>query len=438
MSNKKALVSSGVTGTKHKLKEIEDLLSAVIICVYLVQKMGRATVDELVKKAAEEPLCASIEKHLVKRALNAAKTRQVLAMEKAEISKGKMGEQFYMKNMLWKSPPEMAYVVDLLPKILETEEAKTLKGQFESADGTSGRAPKGGQKAARGNLIDDYVNYQCLCYLADELFGSQPESPYQMEIRKDHGHDLKAEGYHIIDPHTGRYMIPQDNLQGWFKTNACRYYGIQDARADYIAFAPVLFPEGTRVEQMLLPVINHGQASAPKIYEVIKPGIWFWLNFSAPTKGFLQPDQLEKLLIVASARPRRGISPARGRRKGRFFVFSFEVLGKMKDPGSIDEIIFADGNMPESIAKELGMEFAKLPTGKPTAEHWKYLRDASTRLSRVSVKSTFNGAEYQDDDDDDVDATILTGRSSPYSGELILLRQCLSCAPYSVSHYLCS
>lgn len=368
---------------KDQPRELKELLEVSIVGVYLVQKMGMPTLNEIKTEALKKLNCV-IDGRTLSRALKGASKRGFIAIEQRQLDTGKTAKCYSMKTMIWKQPPEYAHIKDLLPVLLETDEAATIKSWFDEKE------KKGSTKKTRGNVVDDFHAFEFTAITLDPLLGSQINCQYSDAIKKEFPTNLDKEEVEVDgiwqrDELTGEFVIAPDILQGWFISNAARYSGLPEARGLYIAFAPVriqpnnIFSSNGKGEvyQYVLPVNSSKSGpSAPKPYEAIPAGQEITVRFLAPTKGCLLPEQYEALCIVASTRPRRGISPARGRRFGRFMLTSFTDYGPVKD-GDLSWIL---NDVPESVMDK----------------HGAYIKEAVQRLKGVNLASGFTGTKAEE------------------------------------------
>lgn len=369
---------------------INDITEMTIIAVYLVQKLGQPTLKELQAKALEKLNC-KMDGRTLERALKGAAKRNIIAKEGKRMPSeqgGAVVDVFSMKNLSWRAPPEYAHITDLLPKLTSTPEAQVIKDRLDKGE-TEARGSE--ETKSRGNDIDDYRHFEVLIFTTDELLGSQIHCPYTDQARgitssikrdKDDKDDKpEMESIFVMDPVTKHRLITSDVLQGWFITNAGRYGGMQEARGQYVAFKPVHIK--AQPIQLVLPVNNSKQgAAAPKSYEAIPPGQILLIEFTAPTKGLFSSEQFEKLFHVAGDRPRRGLSPARGKRYGHFRVIGFRDGGALKT-GGIDFIL---NDLPDEVLRKFGKKKLEIPE-QISDEHYKYMMDATDRLRDVVIKA---------------------------------------------------
>lgn len=360
----------------HRLKDLTEIR---IVATYMVQKLTFPTITEL-KEAMKGKLRAVVHPATLMRAMQGAASAGFVSIHKKQTESGTTETAYKMKNLDWRNPPEYAHILDLLPILLQTPEAQQIKQWFDSQEG------QGAKKQQRGNDIDNYVALRWHCISTDYLLGSQiacqatdaVRKAFPTEIEKN---NIEVDGIWVRDPLTGEFIIPQDVLQGWFAANAMRYYGLKEARATYVAFSPVRITP-TRVEQLVLPVMSKKGPSAPKPYEALPPGQTFTLDLLAPTKGVMTVESYEALVLIAGLRPKRGLSPARGRRYGRFLVTKFENLGPLK---GFQDLSFLEADIPEPLM----------------VEHGDYYRAAVERLRNLPVPDIFDPGDFPGGTEDD-------------------------------------
>lgn len=370
------------------VKRIEEPTAVQIICTYIVQKLGEASIREVLE-TAKARLYAELDDRVTQKALNALKKRDILAQGNRQLPGGKTVKTFTMKKLAFKAPPEYAHVTDLLPELLTTVELQELKASFDKKE------KKGEEKKSRGNVIDEYAHYHLRVVSTDILLGSQIPSEFSDAIRESMPNEfdeaLKASkddnagiGIWERDPITGDYLIASDVLRGWFAANVIHRAGLAAARASYCAFSPVRIPSTAKVQEIILPVQSRTGPSAPKKYEAIIPPVTFDIFFSAPVQGFLMFEQLERLIIQACANPVRGLSPARGTRYGKLLPVSFKLVSQVKK-GSLDHL-------------------AAMFPAEMMEQHGSYLREAIARTATVEVKGAAKAADLADDDDGEPEA----------------------------------
>jgi len=356
------------------MKIIENLTEAQLIATYIVQKMGSATIANIVETAATALDCNfGPNNNLLTQALKGLKKRDIIAENQRPVgANSKMVKVWEMKKLGWKSPPEYAHVGDLLPELLRTVELEDLKSGFDKKE------KQGDEKAGRGNIIDEYRSYLLRVRTLTPLLGSQIPSEMMLKARGVHekDEDITGNGIFERDLNTKEIIITPDVQRGWFRTNVMHPAGLPAARADYVAFQPIRIPADAPMEEVVLPVQSANGPAAPKKYEALLPGVEFEIRFSAPVKGFLAPDQLERMLWVACLQPRRGLSPARGTRYGTLLPISFEQLGKVKE-GPLDHLL-------AGVPAELRQQYAG------------YLDKTVARLSGVKIAGVVNSKGMDD------------------------------------------
>jgi len=377
--------------------KVTDSTHIAVLCIFVIQSLGRATTSKI-KETLVAHCHADVNRATLASQLKALKARQLIVELQEQDENGTVVDVWKLRNMDWRTPLEYAHVNDLIPKILETDEGKALVEALNASENT------GIKKARNGNFIGEYRSFAVLCYQMDYLLGSQMHCPLTDEARRHCGiqipmdyrskpkkdektDDLQTGAMNmvfVLDPLTGEYLIPSDVLNGWFITSGVRYSGLPKAAASYIEFQPIRI-KPRRVIQAVLPVqSDKGKgATKPQSYECIEPGHMFWIHFSVPTKGMLTSDQWEKLFFFAGAKPRRGISPARGRRYGRFLVVEWRDLGLVAEAGF--RLDLTTLGLPDRLLKKAGLKPKYPIPDEPTEEQMLWVASEQERLVPVPL-----------------------------------------------------
>lgn len=336
-----------------QIRVIEDTIEMGLIATFLVQKLGKPTLQEI-GAAALAKCGARLPDKTLMRVLKGLAKRGFIAVENVQLDSGTTVKGFSMKTLAWKQPPEYAHISDLLPELLRTPEAEKLKSGFDAQE------DKGDEKARRGNVIGEYRTYRVKIVSVDPWLGSQPPSPMASAVRKKFPtkldsmlakEEIEIESLWERDPTDGAFVLCNEILQAWMRTNILHRVDLPAARHAYLAFMPIKIPYGSvTTQQLTLPVQSQSGPAAPKTYEAIMPPVEMEMVVTAPVKGFLMPEQFKRALALAGMNPMRGISPARGRRFGRFLVTDFKIIGG-PNKGDLDYLL--DG-VPEGIMAKYG------------------------------------------------------------------------------------
>jgi len=369
---------------RPKKERETDLVRVGIIAVYLTQMLGKPTLEEI-RTAASEKLFCTIHPKTLERALEAAKRRELVSINQDSMEDGVVRKVYSMKKIRWKAPPEYAHIKALWPKLVSSEEGMVIKAMLDM------EAKAGEVKTRSGPRIRDYHTFRVKAVLLTDIIGSQIRCPRTDEVRKKWGIatpsvvldlsddkdddkkkkkkalEIPMEGIFVIDELTGAYVLPQDMMQGWFGTNL-RYLGLGDATSTYVSVQPVHIHPKQQPIQLVLPVNNkHAGPAPPKSHECIRAGEEIEINFMAPTTGAMTAELWEAFMILGGLMPLRGISPARGRRFGRFLVIGFEDLGPVDKPGG--GLGFVGNLVPDAVMEKYGS----------------YLKDAMSRLGSTTL-----------------------------------------------------
>src|SRR5437764_3551711 len=89
----------------------DDISEVKLIGVYLTQKIGMPTAEEIIS-VAEDKLGCIIDKRTLERALHGASKQSIIARERKKISSkgGQLQKVYSMTRMNWHAPPEYAHV----------------------------------------------------------------------------------------------------------------------------------------------------------------------------------------------------------------------------------------------------------------------------------------------------------------------------------------
>ncbi|KKL57227.1 hypothetical protein LCGC14_2237520 [marine sediment metagenome] len=307
--------------------QLDELVSVQVLSMYLVQKLGKASVTDVANKALE--IHAEINMHLLDQALEGLRGRGLLSYARGKKTSGESVRMYKVAKVKWASPPEMAHIKDLLPALVCTEEAgrimRILNGAEEIGDGES----KSKRKLGYAEFFEIHTKFRLL----NPMIGSQPSSPYLDELVKhSKTTGIKAPVECDLrfwrDDESGDVMIPSDVVCGWIRT-AMRY-GMDkaDSASQYIAADDVRI-RPKKLYQVGLPVIDPKDRTGKGIstYELLKKGAIITINFRVPARGILDPKSFVMWLATYAPRPHRGMSPARGRRFGKMELVEYEIRG---------------------------------------------------------------------------------------------------------------
>lgn len=381
------------------LVELSERAEQAMALLYLIQFRGKASYDEL-RRDLRDYLGVKMHANTIKKVCEALKKGQFITLGLEQTERGDSQTTAAIRTLLYKGTLEMAHIRNLLPRLLATEGAKQIKAWFENEEQAKNSKTRSGPEyrhihnfTVKGILLDLIIGSQIKCQHTDVIRAKFPEQNIEQRFvigkKKKRGKAANGDDEEIVIevsglfsrcPLTGSYQIPSDVLRGWWKANAMKYADMAEGSGDHVAFATTYIDPQYPMTQLVLPVQNRGQASAPKAHECIQAGEEITISFACPTTGYLHPAQIEKLVLLASLRPRRGLSPARGIRYGRFLVTSFIDHGPVNglDPHHC-------GNPPlTQVPQDLSFLLSGLPP-KLLDTHGDYLKEAIVRLAPVAL-----------------------------------------------------
>ena len=346
-TKKAASAAKGLSELRSRVKngklEIGDLVQATVLSMYFVQKLGQATLAQILAKIDEA--AGSLNEHLLQQALEALRARGLASYASGRTEDGSSVKMWKPRRSIWAAPPEVAHITELLPTLVATPEAQDLIASFNE-DESEGRGDK---KEKRKLGYDDYFDCAATFETIDEMLGSQPASPWLDDIcRRSKYNGVKADLRFWRDHDDGALVIGCDAMRGWLRTGL-RTLGLGESAAAYIGVGPVKIYPKKPLKQTALPVIDQrtGRGTGVPTYETLQPGERFTVHFRLPSRGLMTPEEFELWLAGYGPNPIRGLSPARGGRFGKVALVAFEVLGVMSSATTLLEGV--SGMIPEHL-----------------------------------------------------------------------------------------
>ena len=103
-----------------KISEVQDPLEPMnlqILCLYIVQKLGQGTLDQIQKSLADKVL-VFVHVNMLKTALDALRKRNFISLNDGRDEEGNIHRLYGIKDLRFAHPPEVCQYADLLPKLL--------------------------------------------------------------------------------------------------------------------------------------------------------------------------------------------------------------------------------------------------------------------------------------------------------------------------------
>lgn len=329
--------------------ELTELVEVCVLALFFLQKLGKAPNNEIAKKLEEND--AVVNEHLLASAMEALQARGLISYATGRTPLGQTQKSWKIRQIVWSAPPEVAHIIDLLPNLVATEEARAIlsamNGQEEEGDGES--------KAQRKLKFDDYVAVEIEFVTLDPILGSQPSSPQLKRLIAKQPNGIDADCLFSRD-NDGVPIIGSDAVKGWLRTGL-RTAGYAESAAEYFACSSVRL-EDAKIEQLSLPVIDPRtrQGKGIQNYESIAAGQKIKLRLQMPGRGVMTVDEFKVWLAAYCIAPLRGMSPARGARYGKLAMTSFTVLGLSSDGKAVLESVLAD---PKCALPPEALKFAQ-------------------------------------------------------------------------------
>ena len=106
--------------------------------------------------------------------------------------------------------------------------------------------------------------------------------------------------------------------------------------ASYIGAQPARLEFKGAITQEPLPVVDRQGGKGITTHESIAAGARFTLRLSVPTRGFMPVKEFAKFLYDYAPAPVRGLSQARGCKRGACTMVGFRDLGPIRGSAQID------------------------------------------------------------------------------------------------------
>jgi hypothetical protein len=316
--------------------------------MFFLQRLGKSTVGEIIEKMSAIKLC--MDPHLADQAMEALQARGFVSYARGRSAgSGDAVRMWKPRRSVWAAAPEVAQLAgaDLLAFLVSTDEAQALIAQLNDAEASG----DGEDKAKSKIQYAEYHSIRIRAITVDDWFGSQPKSPLLDARVKQGGYTGEAD-LHFYRSVDGAVEICSDVVSGWLRTNM-RQQDLSDAVAGYVACSSIRLPGVKLGPQAAFPVIDQRtkQGKGITTYESLPAGTKFDMTFSIPTRGFCSVEKFVQHIASIALSPIRGLSPARGKKCGRFAVVGYDDLGAVK--GGVSSVKTALGLLPE------GEEFAE-------------------------------------------------------------------------------
>ena len=184
-----------------------------------------------------------------------------------------------------------------------------------------------------GSQVLDGNEYLAVCYEA---------SPYKLKDKAFS--DPKAMPLVFQrDAITGELLVHRGCVRGFFK-GLLRHAGMSPYTIDLIGASEIRIKPEKPLTVSKRPIQRTGGQDGASgagfgFYETLFPGEVVTLPFSAPTKNYLAPDQMEKALRHYLKNPARSMSPARGTETGsaELLTLTHEILDYAPEPQEGEE-----------------------------------------------------------------------------------------------------
>jgi hypothetical protein len=342
---KKAEKAGKYTKKSYSRQRPEDVTELSILCTYLIQQRGGATIGDLITIFKEE-LNITVTDKLLTFVLECLKDRDFVAAIHRD------GEWVWkIKKIKFNCSIEVPHVRGMINRLEDDPAGIAIKAEMEGAIASKSKKATTYPKS--------YAAFEARFMLLSPFYGGQPysASPQLQRLVAESPHQFKAtkgEGPQALDgkqrdsllvferaPNKtlpdgtvlgeGEIVIHSACVRGFIQTHLrvagkspahCKLFGVEEIRVK---------PE-LGLELAAHPIIVHGndvswewgKGAGVAYYEALQAGEILTLKFLAPTQNFLTPKQYEAWLERVFRSPARSMSPARGVQTGRAKLVSLE------------------------------------------------------------------------------------------------------------------
>jgi hypothetical protein len=312
---------SKAKGRRFTAKQ-DDLVDLCILVAYIVQARGQASFDD-VNAVIEGPLTSKVHPNTLSKALEALRKKEILAIEFAG------GERRYsMKRVKFNCSVEIAHVDKLIPTLKDDTAGVAIMAELAGDVGT-GKKPR--------DYPEDWADYEVTLMLLEPWYGSQvfEGNVYLQDAFENHEHNKSIKKGQdpktiplLFDRHPdGKSLsVHKACVAGFIRDNLNRA-GKSSYNVDLFGLEnlKITVGEGRKNGKNLVisklpiqaPTNRQGASGAGfGYYETLMPGQKITWRFSAPTKNFMTPAEMERWLRRVLCQNRRSMSPARGTQTG--------------------------------------------------------------------------------------------------------------------------
>ena len=200
-----------------------------VVVVYVIQMEGLPSIKEVWEVVQEKLKCEDVKRCEVKNAILSAKKRGLLSVNYDDTRL----ERYSVKDVRWANPPEIAHIKTLLPKLLETPEAKMISEILKGIEKNDTENTK-----ERQAVIRDYVTYKIHYVALHPILGGQPsdEEDEVLKLRRSNG----------------SIWLPMNIWMRAAVSIPFRMMGIAESKSQYFRFGNVYLPwkefEGKMIE----------------------------------------------------------------------------------------------------------------------------------------------------------------------------------------------
>ena len=277
--------------SKPKEKVKLEKTSLCVVCLYLVQMHGKATVEAL-HKTAQEKMGLATTLTAIRNACDALKKRGLVSADhERDEDTEQMVYAYGIKDVRFANPPEVAHIKSILPKLLESEEGKRIQQELE------GIHTEGEKKGGRLPDIRDYADWELTLKNRLPILGGEPYSA-PTNPDPDTKEAVRAKVRHRRS--NGCVWLP---LNLWLRAAIkyrLRLFNINESKALYIECDDAFIPtDKAKLQQIVVPSPPQrrgGQGTGLISHEGLPEGTEIKTRLRFPTTNGIPTDIMERVL----------------------------------------------------------------------------------------------------------------------------------------------
>lgn len=314
---------------------LDDLVPASVLLMFFIQKLGKATLEQLVMKV--DAAGVVLNPHLLEQSVEALQARQFVSYSKSKDTAGQVVDAWKPRKANFAGIPDVAQVTrSFLSDLVTTPDAEELI----SAMNASEREGDGKSKATEKNKYADFWSCEVTFKTVDRddgmfgsMLGGHPGSSFfDKTVRRGPKAPTEAD-LRFPRNASGQPVVPLSNIKGWLKSmlyqsnrpmSIVQYIGI---RGGTIEADPLVIDQYAHQVVDLSGATQGGGGRGITTYEVIAAGATIKFVFTIPSRGMFDFHEFVGILMKYARTSPRGLSNAKSNQHGAVKIIDAKYLG---------------------------------------------------------------------------------------------------------------